>query len=49
MGEQLTKAGIKNELVTWDYLDQQLEYADARTQLLRKSDEFLRQAMGGGK
>lgn len=49
MSEQLTKAGVKNELVTWDYLDHQLDDSDARTQMLRKSDEFLRQTMGGGK
>ena len=49
MADQLTKAGVKNELVTWDYLDHHLVDSDARTQMLRKSDEFLRQAMGGGK
>jgi dipeptidyl aminopeptidase/acylaminoacyl peptidase len=49
MADQLTKAHVKNELVTWDYLDHHLEDSDARTQMLRKSDEFLRQSMGGGK
>lgn len=47
MAERLTKAGVKNELVTWDYLDHYLEDATARTQMLRKSDQFLRQAVGG--
>jgi dipeptidyl aminopeptidase/acylaminoacyl peptidase len=46
MAERLTKAGVKNELVTWDYLDHQLEDSEARAQMLRKSDQFLRQAYG---
>lgn len=46
MAEHLTKAGVKNELVTWDHLDQYLEDSEARTQMLRKADEFLRQAYG---
>jgi dipeptidyl aminopeptidase/acylaminoacyl peptidase len=47
MAERLTKAGVRNELVTWDYLDHYLEDSAARTQMLRKSDQFLRQAFGG--
>jgi dipeptidyl aminopeptidase/acylaminoacyl peptidase len=46
MAERLTKAGVRNELVTWDYLDHQLEDSSARAQMLRQSDEFLRQAFG---
>jgi dipeptidyl aminopeptidase/acylaminoacyl peptidase len=47
MAERLTKAGVKNELVTWDDLDHYLEDSSARAQMLRKSDQFLRQALGG--
>jgi dipeptidyl aminopeptidase/acylaminoacyl peptidase len=47
MADRLTKAGVKNELVMWDYLDHYLEDSDARIQMLRKSDQFLRQAFGG--
>ena len=46
MAERLGKAGVKNELITWDDLDHQLEDSDARAQMLRKSDQFLRQVMG---
>jgi dipeptidyl aminopeptidase/acylaminoacyl peptidase len=47
MAERLAKAGVKNELVTWDDLDHYLEDSRARTQMLRKSDQFLRQSLGG--
>jgi dienelactone hydrolase len=46
MADRLTKAHVNNELVTWDDLDQYFEDAAARTQMLRKSDQFLRQAIG---
>ena len=46
MAERLGKAGVKNELITWDDLDHQLEDSDARAQMLRKSDQFLLQVMG---
>jgi dipeptidyl aminopeptidase/acylaminoacyl peptidase len=46
MAERLTKAGVKNELVTWDYLDHYLDDSNARAQMLRKADQFLRQADG---
>jgi dipeptidyl aminopeptidase/acylaminoacyl peptidase len=46
MAEHLTKAGMKNELVTWDDLDHQLDDSNARAQMLRKADQFLRQADG---
>jgi dipeptidyl aminopeptidase/acylaminoacyl peptidase len=46
MAARLTKAGDKCELVTWDDLDHQLDDSRARTEMLRKSDEFLRQTLG---
>jgi dipeptidyl aminopeptidase/acylaminoacyl peptidase len=46
MSEKLKAAGDKCELVTWPELDHQLEDAAARAQMLRSSDEFLRQALG---
>jgi dienelactone hydrolase len=45
MDEGLKKAGVKHELVTWDTLDHGLEDSAARATMLRKSDEFLRQAI----
>jgi dipeptidyl aminopeptidase/acylaminoacyl peptidase len=45
MDEGLKKAGVKHELVTWDTLDHGLEDSAVRATMLRKSDEFLRQAM----
>ena len=45
MAARLTSAGVKNELVTFDDLDHYLDDSNARTHLLRKSDEFLRQAI----
>jgi dienelactone hydrolase len=45
MDEGLKKAGVNHELVTWDSLDHGLEDSAARATMLRKSDEFLRQAM----
>jgi dipeptidyl aminopeptidase/acylaminoacyl peptidase len=46
MVEALTAAHDRCELVTFEGLDHQLEDSDARTQMLRKSDAFLREAMG---
>jgi dipeptidyl aminopeptidase/acylaminoacyl peptidase len=46
MAARLTKAGDKCELVTWDDLDHQLDDSHARAEMLRKSDEFLRQTLG---
>jgi len=46
MAARLTAAGTRCELVTWDNLDHYLEDSSARAQMLRKSDAFLRQAMG---
>jgi dipeptidyl aminopeptidase/acylaminoacyl peptidase len=46
MAARLRSAGASCELVTWDDLDHQLEDSAARAQMLRKSDEFLRKALG---
>jgi len=46
MAARLKAAGKQCELVTWDKLDHQLDDSDARTEMLRKSDAFLRKAMG---
>jgi dipeptidyl aminopeptidase/acylaminoacyl peptidase len=46
MARSLASAGVQHELVTWDDLDHQLEDSSARTDMLRKSDAFLRQAFG---
>jgi len=46
MAARLQSVGGKCELVTWPDLDHQLEDSAARTQMLRKSDEFLRAALG---
>jgi len=46
MAARLKAVGAKCELVTWDDLDHQLEDSSAREQMLRKSDQFLRQALG---
>jgi dipeptidyl aminopeptidase/acylaminoacyl peptidase len=46
MAARLESAGVKHELITWDDLDHYLDDSAARTQLLRTSDAFLRQAIG---
>ena len=46
MAARLHSVGGSCELVTWDNLDHYLEDSDARTQMLGKSDEFLRKALG---
>jgi acetyl esterase/lipase len=46
MAARLESAGVKHELVTWDDLDHHLEDSAARTEMLRKSEAFLRQAIG---
>lgn len=48
MDAQLEKAGVKHQLVTWEGLDHHLEDGDARSEMLRKSDEFLRTAFAAG-
>jgi dipeptidyl aminopeptidase/acylaminoacyl peptidase len=46
MAAALTAAHIRCELVTFDDLDHQLEDSEARAQMLKKSDAFLRETMG---
>lgn len=46
MAARLNAAGAKSQLVTWDELDHQLDDSNARTQMLRQSDAFLRRAFG---
>jgi dipeptidyl aminopeptidase/acylaminoacyl peptidase len=46
MAARLESAGVKHELVTWDDLDHYLDDSTARTQMLRSSEAFLRQAIG---
>jgi dipeptidyl aminopeptidase/acylaminoacyl peptidase len=46
MDDSLQRAGVKHELVTWEDLDHRLDDSGARADMLRKSDAFLRQALG---
>ncbi|HEY4213148.1 MAG TPA: S9 family peptidase [Steroidobacteraceae bacterium] len=46
MQEKLQAAGARSELITWADLDHQLDDSAARTQMLRKSEAFLRAALG---
>jgi dipeptidyl aminopeptidase/acylaminoacyl peptidase len=46
MADRLASAGVPHELVTWPDLDHQLEDSAARADMLRKSDAFLRRALG---
>jgi len=46
MAARARSTGASCELVSWDELDHNLEDSDARAQMLRKSDEFLRKALG---
>jgi len=46
MDEKLRDAGTPHELVIFDGLDHQLKDSQARADLLRKSDAFLRKSMG---
>jgi len=46
MAARLKSTGVTYELVTFDDLDHYLEDSNARTTLLRKSDAFLRHAIG---
>lgn len=45
MRDKLKSAGIRNELVVYPGLDHQLEDSAARTDMLRRSDAFLRGAL----
>jgi len=46
MAKSLESAGVRHELVTWDDLDHELDDSNARAQMLRKSEAFLRAAFG---
>ena len=46
MDKNLAAAGVPHELVTFEHLDHYLEDSTARTEMLRKSDAFLRKTMG---
>ena len=46
MDKSLSAVNAKHELVTFEGLDHQLDDSQARTELLRKSDAFLRAALG---
>jgi dipeptidyl aminopeptidase/acylaminoacyl peptidase len=46
MARSLEKAEVPHELVRWDNLDHSLDDSSARTEMLRRSDEFLRRAFG---
>jgi acetyl esterase/lipase len=46
MADRLAAAGVPHELVTWPDLDHQLDDSAARAEMLRKSDAFLRRALG---
>jgi dipeptidyl aminopeptidase/acylaminoacyl peptidase len=46
MSKSLASAGVRHELITWDNLDHQLDDSNARAEMLRKSDAFLRQSLG---
>lgn len=48
LAEKLKSAGVHVELVTFKDLDHQLEDSAARTEMLRRSDEFLQAAFKGG-
>ena len=45
MDARLSAAKVPHQLVTWDKLDHYLEDGAARTEMLRKSDAFLRETM----
>jgi dipeptidyl aminopeptidase/acylaminoacyl peptidase len=48
MDRALNAAAAKHELVTFAGLDHQLDDSAARTELLRRSDAFLRAAFAQG-
>jgi hypothetical protein len=48
MADALKAAGAQSELITYQDLDDQLEDSAARTDMLRKSDAFLRHSFGMG-
>lgn len=44
MAKSLEVASVPHELITWDELDHQFDDSGVRTDLLRKSEEFLLKA-----
>ncbi len=44
MDARLAKTGVKHQLVVFEGLDHQLEDSSARSEMLRKSDQFMRDA-----
>ena len=46
MAARLNATGNKCELITWEKLDHQLDDSEARAQMLRSSEAFLRKAFG---
>ena len=46
MRDKLQDAGKTVQLVEFDKLDHQIDDSDARAQMLRQSDAFLRSALG---
>ena len=46
MHDRLKDAGGRSELVVFEGLDHQLGDSDVRAQMLRRSDAFLRTALG---
>jgi dienelactone hydrolase len=46
MAKALKRAGVQSELVTFEDRDHQLEDSEVRTDMLRRSDAFLRHAFG---
>jgi dipeptidyl aminopeptidase/acylaminoacyl peptidase len=46
MHDRLKSAGARSELIVYPDLDHQLDEAEARTDLLRRSDAFLRSSLG---
>ena len=46
MQDRLKSAGARSELIVYPGLDHQLDNSFARTDMLRRSDAFLRQALG---
>ena len=46
MASRLASVGGQCEIETWPDLDHQLEDSAARTEMLRKSDDFLRRSLG---
>jgi dipeptidyl aminopeptidase/acylaminoacyl peptidase len=48
MDRALTAAGVNHQLITFEGLDHQLDDSVARTDMLRRSDAFLREAFTQG-